>query len=353
MAGTTRNYLFPYPSNGDVPNVAGDIANLANAVDGRIPDLSLGPIGAGVSAYGDCRVAQNGSGANMSVDVAAGIAHLRNGTRLDPVHVDVTTNLTIAAADATNPRIDIVVLEPDSTPPRVITGTPTVGATLDNRTGAAATPSPGLLLADVLVAAADTAISNSEIRDRRPVAAGTPTIKTAVDMVPLLPAPGVAVEPLGVILSPTGTQVAMLVQVPRKIVGATRIRWSYKQGATASVNTYVLGLYDASGRKIVDTGSLTFTGAANSVQRQAEVITATTFEAGWYYLMMGLGNVDANQPSFPRMVASLSAWAYPNVVLTIGAGAVTAPQTLLSYVDAGSSNPSATPILPVCALSVG
>jgi hypothetical protein len=55
---------------------------------------------------------------------------------------------------------------------RVVTGTATGGATLDNRTGAAALPASALLLADVLVAATDTAISNSEIRDRRPWARG-------------------------------------------------------------------------------------------------------------------------------------------------------------------------------------
>jgi hypothetical protein len=55
---------------------------------------------------------------------------------------------------------------------RVLAGTATGGATLDNRTGAAALPSSAIRLADVLVAATDTAITNSEIRDRRPWARG-------------------------------------------------------------------------------------------------------------------------------------------------------------------------------------
>jgi hypothetical protein len=55
---------------------------------------------------------------------------------------------------------------------RVVSGTATSGATLDNRTGAAALPSSAMLLADVLVPATDTTISNSQIRDRRKWARG-------------------------------------------------------------------------------------------------------------------------------------------------------------------------------------
>jgi hypothetical protein len=44
-------------------------------------------------------------------------------------------------------------------------------------------PSSALLLADVLVAATDTAISNAEIRDRRAFVSGVPPLLTAVDMV--------------------------------------------------------------------------------------------------------------------------------------------------------------------------
>jgi hypothetical protein len=53
----------------------------------------------------------------------------------------------------------------------VVTGTATGGATLDNRTGAAALPASAILLATCW-SATDTAISNSEIRDRRPWARG-------------------------------------------------------------------------------------------------------------------------------------------------------------------------------------
>lgn len=94
-------------------------------------------------------------------------------------------NEAISAADATNPRLDQVILEvKDDTHDagglniartRVVAGTPTGGATLDNRSGAAALPSTAIRLADVLVAASDTSITNSEIRDRRPWCRGAYT----------------------------------------------------------------------------------------------------------------------------------------------------------------------------------
>jgi hypothetical protein len=103
-------------------------------------------------------------------------------------------NETISAAHATLPRVDQVVLEvldhahdaSGSTlaRTRVVAGTATAGATLDNRTGAAALPSSALLLAEVHVPAADTTISNSQIRDRRSWAKGAYVrmVRTAGDL---------------------------------------------------------------------------------------------------------------------------------------------------------------------------
>lgn len=158
-----------------------------DAIDFRratLPGVQEGAIESG--AYD---VTQRGSGANMSVDIAASAGscvvqgdHVTGqGVYVVPPH-SVTINEVIATADATNPRIDQVILEiKDDTHDasglnevriRVLTGTATAGATLDTRTGAASLPSSAMLLADVLVAAADTSITNSEIRDRRPWARG-------------------------------------------------------------------------------------------------------------------------------------------------------------------------------------
>lgn len=141
---------------------------------------------AGVVGANDFKVAQRGAGANMSVDVPAGQAwvEVTTGTRNGLAHIvnDATANLAVTASHATLPRIDQVVLQyNDSQIPTgsgdvptltVLAGTATSGATLDNRTGAAALGNDRLRLADILVPAASTSVTTANIRDRRPWARG-------------------------------------------------------------------------------------------------------------------------------------------------------------------------------------
>lgn len=148
------------------------------------------PIQEGVIDAGSYEVTERAAGANMSVDIAAstgngalvqGDSITGQGLYFVPPHSAVI-NEVVATADASDPRVDQIVLEildttHDSSGSnlarvRVISGTATTGATLDNRTGAAALPSNCLRLADLLVPAADTTCSNSQIRDRRPWARG-------------------------------------------------------------------------------------------------------------------------------------------------------------------------------------
>jgi hypothetical protein len=140
----------------------------------------------GVYSSGDFAVSQRATGTNMSVDIAIGAGWIKvdTGARNGLSHVwsDAIANAPINAAHATLPRIDRIVIQyNDSNIPagvggdvpsvRVVTGTATSGATLDNETGAAAVPNDALHLADVLVSAATSTIINSAIRDRRPWAA--------------------------------------------------------------------------------------------------------------------------------------------------------------------------------------
>lgn len=96
-----------------------------------------------------------------------------------------TLSLAIAAANATNPRIDTVCVsagdsgytEPSDVPagtnggvPAVITGSPTTGASLANLSGAAALPLSSLLLGYVLVPAAATNIVTANISNKASVA---------------------------------------------------------------------------------------------------------------------------------------------------------------------------------------
>lgn len=130
----------------------------------------------GIVQKGHFAVSQRGAGANLSVDVSSGEAWVKGDSATDQgyYHVvnDATVNATISAANATNPRIDAVVLAvndstevggSDSYLIEVIAGTPTAGATLANLKGV---PTPGatkLLLSYVLVAAAGTKVENAAI----------------------------------------------------------------------------------------------------------------------------------------------------------------------------------------------
>jgi len=147
----------------------------------------------GAYAAGSFEVTQRAAGVNMSVDIAAttaenGIAALVQGDAVTGQGLyavaphSAVINEAITAAHATLPRVDRVILEVLDTThdasgsnlvrTRVVDGTATAGATLDNLSGVASVPDSALLLADVHVPAADTTISNSQIRDRRKWARG-------------------------------------------------------------------------------------------------------------------------------------------------------------------------------------
>lgn len=142
----------------------------------------------GVVAAGDLAVTEKAGGANLSVDVDEGAAYVRiaspyGGVRMIVNDAKVNSGApgspgtdwlsTFLAPDATNPRIDRVVLRVrDSSIDSggaydarldVVAGTPTAGATLSNLTGAAAVPNGALLLANVLVTANATTITDAEI----------------------------------------------------------------------------------------------------------------------------------------------------------------------------------------------
>lgn len=152
----------------------------------------------GVFGAGDFKATQRGAGANMSVDIAAGDAWVagtdttRQGNYMvtNDALVNVatdTTGVAWAVGNGSLPRIDQVILRlfdtqdgssangnktSDGAQLLVLLGTATSGATLDNRTGAAALPSSCIRLADVLVPAAATTVTTANIRDRRPWARG-------------------------------------------------------------------------------------------------------------------------------------------------------------------------------------
>jgi hypothetical protein len=106
--------------------------------------------------FSGCAVSQRAAGANMSVDVASGVVALAGVTA-----AVASGNVAIGAADATNPRLDLVVSDGSGTK-SVIAGTAAAApkeATLDTTTY--------ILLAQVYVPAAATTITTARIYDRR------------------------------------------------------------------------------------------------------------------------------------------------------------------------------------------
>lgn len=141
--------------------------------------MSMAPAGALLARSGvrmgatDLAVTANGT-PNMSVNVAAGqafVAGTESATQGGSVVTnDATVNLAIAAADATNPRIDIVVArwysETVAVGSRkfaleVVTGTPAASPAVPS------TPANSLVLAQIAVAAAAASITNANITDKR------------------------------------------------------------------------------------------------------------------------------------------------------------------------------------------
>jgi hypothetical protein len=125
-------------------------------------------------------VSERGAGANMSVDVATGIALIEvTTTLLSPNYTfktwlknDAVVNVAVPAADLTNPRKDRIVavfdmtIDPngsasDNVSIELVEGTP------DPAPSAPATPSNAISLAIIDVPASDTSISSGQITDDR------------------------------------------------------------------------------------------------------------------------------------------------------------------------------------------
>jgi len=125
----------------------------------------------------------------MNVTVSAG-SFIYNGALIGAggfyhVENDALITLAVANAHATLPRIDQVVLAvtdavdggggSDGATISVVSGTPTSGATLENRSGAATLTSSQVRLADILVGNAVSSISSSFIRQRKAFSRGIST----------------------------------------------------------------------------------------------------------------------------------------------------------------------------------
>jgi hypothetical protein len=175
--------------NGDLEG--GTTGNLkANGVtareldDGLLADVLGGGVESqlqeGIIGAGDLKITP---GAGLVLNYAAGSAMvvddsglLASGALL-PVTIAAGSTVTIAANASGNPRLDQIILTLTgyrTGTVSILQGTATAGATIDNRTGAAALPSGAMRLADVLVTNgfAGPFVADVSLRDRRPWARG-------------------------------------------------------------------------------------------------------------------------------------------------------------------------------------
>lgn len=141
------------------------------------PLLSAGG-GHGVVGATDLAVSQNGT-PNMTVQVAAGVAFIRGTQQANQgVYLggnDAAYSVAIAAANATNPRKDLIVARITDTDYGAGASALVIEAVTGTAAGSPAEPTPpenSLVLALVDVPANDTAIGNAQITDRRTRANG-------------------------------------------------------------------------------------------------------------------------------------------------------------------------------------
>lgn len=319
--------------------------------------------GVGVIGTGDLKVT---SGLGMASSIAAGRCRIRGtnalGGNSGMYHLanDSPLSRTHESSDGTNPRVDCVVAcvvdlqeqgSPISEDIVILKGLATAGADLANRNGAPLIPINALLLADVLVpfSASNSALFSYEDRRQSADEGRIPQVRVDIEQVLVRPLIGrsFAADPL--ITSGATPTMAVLCHIPRRIT-ATKIRWTYRHGVTAQTGNYNLGIYDASGRKVVETGVVALTGIAQSIQQRSEAITTTTFEAGMYYVMVGWASMGAgsfratchgatttSDPGFPG----------PNYGIYSTTSGTTLPQTMLSMTDYNTT-PQAVLVPAIC-----
>ena len=346
------------------------------------------PIGPGCFGYPDLRIA---AVSGMTVQAQPGMAIVRqpaDGSLYRVSQDNVALSLTLTTANASNPRLDQIILRVydnavDGSSQflasiETIDGTPTSGATLDNRSGAA-DPQASLSnakayipLADVLVGAGASSITNANIRSRRPfgMLGVVPPLGinagSTVDAVTFMPHPGHCMDRCKFLgTDHAGRQSAALMYLPRRIA-ATRIRWRYMQDTTNNVgatNNWNIGIFDASGRLISSTGSTAFSGAAGTSPNPTTTLPAPyagyVYDIGWYYVWFGISS-GITAGTFWTMAATCGRSSdnnlgrvpsMDNIFLSNNPGNITVPSTLLGFVDGGAANPNIH--VPIPSLTIG
>lgn len=179
---TERDVPFLQGGNYTAAEVRRIVSALTGAPDFVDLNPSTSPLVSAGGGHGVVRSTDMAvtAGAGTTVNVAEGLALVRGTQQSDQgVYVtsnDAPKNLTISAADATNPRKDLIVsrvkdaeygISGDTGPLEVVSGTPTGGLTAGNATGRPTPPENALILAEVFVPAAAASSASYTITDLR------------------------------------------------------------------------------------------------------------------------------------------------------------------------------------------
>jgi hypothetical protein len=335
-------------------------------IDRRLIENTFG--GEGVLNPGGLKSSADGT--SMYIAVTTGEAIVRGDSHTDDALYMINSTLAqslLVTSDGSNPKIAQVVARIydndeaggvyDKATIEIVDGTATSGATLDNRTGAAALPSSALLLADVLIDAGATTIAAANVRDRRSYVG-----KGLIPNILTNPTVGAVAFEGGSGMSPSYTassithashdtkQVAMLMYLPKRIASATKVKFTLRHSGTALTGTFTI--CDASGRPIATSASAAISGSFSTSAVQTGTITATTFDAGHYYVFLGLDTTAgaADCFGFHPYAAHI-----PNLGYYATSGGVTVPTTILGLTDITAATPAvatALPVLPVISIHV-
>lgn len=287
------------------------------------------------------------SGGGLITNIAAGRAFVRGDTNTNQGLYEVINDGSVSVTHTNTgaAHVDQIVLRvydniesgggQDKATIEILQGTG-VG-TLDDRANVATMVDSAMLIADALVSSGGVVT----LRDRRPYCQEgiiPPIVTTGRDAVafrsPYLPVGAGGFSQA----SSDSDQGAVLMYLPRRIVGATKVRWHYLQGSTANSANYIFSFCDASGRHIVSTSATAFTGTANQeIEANASLTATTTFEAGLYYVFFGCAAGTASS------TVSYQSPLYASVSLT--SGYVPARNIAFRNTSGGTTFPAANTIL--------
>lgn len=290
----------------------------------RDASADVGSVTGGIRATGDLALTAPVSGMSVNVGVGecfvAGSSSTLQGGYYG--RVSSTTNLAVAAANASNPRVDLVsAVITDSAyagvtntfSVAVTTGTPTAGATLVNLNGAPAAPASSLTLGYVLVPANSTNVTNGNISTVVAVIGlGTGSDIPGFRLVTSISAvvqggTGVGnwlVNPAGALVATSGNTIsgnalAGLIRLDLsdwQITGRTgpqlTLKFAALGNATAAAQTISAALYPvsavagASGNLIVTLGAATASaGVSPSASAGSTAETTFAFPSNGYYVL--------------------------------------------------------------------